>query len=97
MINAIEQRLLSVLAEKGPIRGTAQVGFALWPDRFMQPQGAAFAASNVIRMAHEHQLITLHTDLDRIRYEITQLGREALATAIKASKDERQLEFFGYS
>lgn len=40
----IEHTLLRCLASQGPIRGTAQVGYALWPDRPMQPQGAALAA-----------------------------------------------------
>lgn len=39
-MTSIEQTLLQCLATHGPIRGTAQVGYALWPDRSMQPQGA---------------------------------------------------------
>lgn len=43
-MTSIELTLLQCLATQGPIRGTAQVGYALWPDRSMQPQGAALAA-----------------------------------------------------
>jgi hypothetical protein len=45
----IEHTLLRCLASQGPIRGTAKVGYALWPDRPMQPQGAALAAGKILR------------------------------------------------
>jgi len=50
-MTSIEQTLLRCLATQGPIRGPAQVGYALWPDRAMQPQGAALAAGTRQDMA----------------------------------------------
>ena len=42
----IQRSLIQLLERSGPICGTAAVGFALWPDRDMQSQGAALAAAH---------------------------------------------------
>jgi len=74
----IEQALLHRLATTGPIRGTAQVGYALWPDRTMQPQGAALAAGKILRGLRDSGYVDSHYESKLSRYEITDQGRAAL-------------------
>lgn len=75
----IEQTLLKRLASQGPIRGTAQVGYALWPERSMQPQGAALAAGKILRGLRDKGYVASHNESKLSRYEITKQGRVALA------------------
>jgi hypothetical protein len=75
----IEQTLLRCLATQGPIRGTAQVGYALWPDRSMQPQGAALAAGKILRGLRDKGYVDSHYESKLSRYEITTQGHVALA------------------
>jgi len=78
-MTSIELTLLQCLATKGPIRGTAQVGYALWPDRSMQPQGAALAAGKILRGLRDKGYVASHYESKLSRYEITNPGRAALA------------------
>jgi hypothetical protein len=87
----IERTLVALLIDGGPIRGTAQVGYALWPDRSMQPQGAALAAGKVIRRLHDTGAIERHVDATLARYEVTAIGRAWLAADLLESVDVRQL------
>ena len=75
----IEQTLLQRLASQGPIRGTAQVGYALWPKRSMQPQGAALAAGKILHGLRDKGYVASHSESKLSRYEITNQGRVALA------------------
>ena len=90
-MSPIECTLIDVLATKGPIRGTAQVGYSLWPDRSMQPQGAAVAAGKVIRGLLDKKYIVSIEDNKLSRYEATQAGRDALEQHRLAAVDTRQL------
>lgn len=74
-----ELTLLQCLATQGPIRGTAQVGYALWPDRSMQPQGAALAAGKILRGLRNKGYVASHYESKLSRYEMTNPGRTALA------------------
>lgn len=87
----IERALVALLVDRGPIRGTAQVGYALWPTREMQPQGAALAAGKVLRGLRDRGIIESHFDTKLSRYEVTANGREALAADLKEAVDGRQL------
>ena len=87
----IERMLVTLLVEAGPIRGTAQVGYALWPERSMQPQGAALAAGKVLRGLRDSGVIDSHYDAKLSRYEVTAMGREKLAADLQESVDVRQL------
>ena len=87
----IERTLVELLVEHGAIRGTAQVGYALWPDRAMQPQGAALAAGKVLRGLRDRGTIDSNFDDKLSRYVVTASGREALAADLQESIDARQL------
>lgn len=50
----------------------------LWPDRSMQPQGAALAAGKVLRGLPNHRYVESHSESKLSRYEITNKGRAAL-------------------
>jgi hypothetical protein len=77
-MTSIEHTLLRCLASQGPIRGTAQVGYALWPDRSMQPQGAALAAGKILRGLRNKGYVASYSESKLSRYEITNRGRTAL-------------------
>lgn len=87
----IEKTLIVLLAEKGSIRGTAHVGYALWPERRMQPQGAALAAGKVLRGLRDRGFVISYCDDVLSRYEVTASGREALAADVKKAEDLGQL------
>ena len=74
----IEHTLLRCLASQGPIRGTAQVGYALWPDRPILPQGAALAAGKILRGLRDKGCVASYGESTLSRYEITNQGRTAL-------------------
>lgn len=78
-LSAIELSLMRLLDSKGPIRGTAQVGYALWPNRSMQPQGAALAAGRILRRLLDKGHITSEYESQLSRYDISGTGREALS------------------
>lgn len=78
-MSPIEQTLVELLSTAGPIRGTSQVGYALWPDRKMQPQGAALAAGKVLRRLLDKGYVRGYPDHQLSRYEVTERGRAALA------------------
>jgi len=87
----IERSLIQILERSGPICGTAAVGFALWPDRDMQSQGAALAVSRVLKEALERGHVTCSPCDGQMRYEVTPAGSAALAAARLADVDPRQL------
>lgn len=72
-MTSIERTLLRCLATQGPIRGTAQVGYALWPDRFDA------AAGKILRGLRDKGYVASHYESKLSRYEITNQGRVALA------------------
>lgn len=56
-LTPIEIRLAYLLVEQVKIEGTAQVGYALWPDKEMRAQGAALAAGRVLRMLENKGMV----------------------------------------
>ncbi len=86
----IETALIELLS-KGAIRGTAHVGYALWPERKMQPQGAALAAGKILRGLRDRGAVESHYESKLSRYEVTAAGLEALAEDVRELADERQL------
>ncbi len=87
----IERTLIALLVNGGQIRGTAQVGYALWPEPVMQPQGAALAAGKVLRGLRDRGLIDSHIEDRLSRYEVTNKGRDTLAEDLQVLVDQRQL------
>jgi hypothetical protein len=75
----IQCQLLGQLKDLGSIRGTAQVGYALWPDRSMQPQGAAVAAGKIIRTLRELGYVQVGCEGKLAVYSLTVTGAAALA------------------
>lgn len=90
-ISDIEYSLLKLLMQRGSIRGTAQVGFALWPDRRMQAQGAAVAAGNVLSRLRDRKMVRHSLDERTSTYTITGAGRRAITDYEAALIDPRQL------
>lgn len=93
-LSPIQQELIGLLIQKGTIRGTSQVGYALWPDRDMQSQGAAAAAGNIIYRLLQKGYIA-NTIIDNLpSYSVTELGIAALEEDRLAAIDTRQLSIF---
>lgn len=90
----IQRQLLSQLQNVGPIRGTAQVGYALWPDRSMQPQGAAVAAGKIIRALREFGYVEVGSDNKLAVYSLTVTGAAALEADRLSLADDRQRSVF---
>lgn len=90
-MTSIQRQLLSHLAANGSVRGTAQVGYALWPDRAMQPQGAAVAAGKVIRALRTLGFLEVGTDANLAVYDINAAGRSALQAEQLTLADQRQM------
>jgi len=76
-LSAIETELVALLETRGPVHGTAQVGYAIWPDREMQPQGAAIAAAGILRHLLDRAYIASTLVDNRLAYSITASGIEA--------------------
>lgn len=87
----IERTLLALLEREGPVVGTAALGRALWPDRDMQAQGAALAASGVLKRRMEQGHVATTEYDGRHQYHLTDAGSQALAAARLADSDPRQL------
>jgi len=90
-LSPIENELVALLEAKGPIHGTAEVGFALWPDREMQPQGAAIAAGGILRRLLDRGYIASTLADHRRSYCVTDSGRDAREQDRLDSIDPRQL------
>jgi hypothetical protein len=90
----IQRQLLGQLKEIGPIRGTAQVGYALWPDRSIQPQGAAVAAGKIIRTLRELGYIQVGSESKLAVYSLSVTGAAALEANIDSLIDDRQRSVF---
>lgn len=90
-MTSIQLQLLAHLAANGPVRGTAQVGYALWPDRAMQPQGAAVAAGKVIRALRTLGFLEVGTEANLAVYDINEGGRAALQAEQLTLADQRQM------
>ena len=58
-----EQRMFNLIAEAGEWRGTAALGFAMWPDgrAYRTPQGMALAAGKVVRRLIAAKLVRQYT------------------------------------
>jgi len=89
-MTAMEALLVGLLVRQGSIRGTAHVGYALWPDRRMQPQGAALAAGKIIRGAVDKGYVASIPENKLSRYEATVSGTIALTQYQASLVDERQ-------
>lgn len=90
-LSAIETELVALLETKGPIHGTAEVGYALWPDREMQPQGAAIAVSGILRRLLDRAYIASALVDNRRSYSVTASGIEAREQDRIDAIDPRQL------
>jgi len=89
-LSPIENELIALL-EQGPITGTAEVGYRLWPDREMQPQGAACAANGILRRLLDRGYIHSTQVEDRRRWEVADAGKEAREQDRLDAIDPRQL------
>lgn len=89
-LSPIENDLVALL-EKGLIVGTAEVGYQLWPDRDMQPQGAACAANGILRRLLDRGYIDSAQVDDRRAWSVTDAGREAREQDRLDTIDPRQL------
>jgi hypothetical protein len=86
-----ERKVVRLLLTRGPIRGTAQVGFALWPDREMTPQGAAVAVGGILRRLVNKRYVRSWI-LDGITvWACTTLGDHAQEMDRLSNIDPRQL------
>jgi len=90
----VERRVVDLLARNGPITGTAAVGYGLWPDRDIQPQGAACAAGRIVSGLVGKGYVQYTMDDKRKCYAVTDAGRAALEEAIKSDINPRQLLLF---
>lgn len=89
-LSQIETDLVALL-ESGPILGTAEVGYRLWPDREMQPQGAACAVNGILkRLADRGYIESTQVD-ERRSYSVTSAGIEARELDRLDAIDPRQL------
>lgn len=89
-LSPIENDLVALL-EKGPIVGTAEVGYRLWPDRDMQPQGAACAANGILRRLLDRGYIAPAQVEDRRSWSVTAAGIDAREQDRLDTIDPRQL------
>jgi hypothetical protein len=89
-LSPIENELVALL-EHGPIIGTAEVGYRLWPDRDMQPQGAACAANGILRRLLDRGYIESAQVDDRRKWEVTHVGKDAREQDRLDMIDPRQL------
>jgi len=89
-LSLIENELVALL-EKGPIVGTAEVGYQLWPDRDMQPQGAACAANGILRRLLDRGYIDSIQVDDRRSWSVTEAGSTAREQDRLDTIDPRQL------
>jgi len=90
-LSPIENELIALLEKNGPIHGTAEVGYALWPDREMQPQGAAIAAGGILRRLLDRAYIESTLVENRRSYSVTASGIEAREQDRIDAIDPRQL------
>lgn len=90
-LSPIETELVALLETLGPIHGTAAVGYALWPDREMEPQGAAIAAGGILRRLLDRAYIAATLVDNRRSYSVTESGKEARAQDRIDAIDPRQL------
>ena len=90
-LSPIETNLVALLEKNGPILGTAEVGYALWPDRDMQPQGAAIAVGGILRRMLDRGYIESILVDHRRSYAVTECGRTAREQDRIDAIDPRQL------
>lgn len=86
-----ECRVVRLLLKRGPIRGTAQVGFALWTDRVMTAQGAAVAAGGILRRLVNKRFVRTWIENGITVYACTTLGDHAQELERLSNIDPRQL------
>lgn len=86
-----ERRVVRLLLTRGPIRGTAQVGLALWPDREMSPQGAAAAVGGILRRLVDKRYVKTSIQGGTTVYSCTTLGDHAQEMDRLDTIDPRQL------
>lgn len=90
-LSAVEEKVLHILLQSGPIFGTAQVGHALWPERPLQPQGAAIAVGGILRRLAERGLVGISRVGPVAQYSVTIAGACAHTAALQERVDHRQL------
>lgn len=91
LLSPIEAALVNLLNDTGGIGGAANVGYALWPDRDMQAQGAAFAAMGVLSRLQDMRYCAGDTDGKTTTYIVTPLGMLALQRFRRSLVDPRQM------
>lgn len=89
-LSPIENELVALLG-KSPIVGTAEVGYRLWPNREMQPQGAACAANGILRRLLDRGYIESAQVGDRRSWSVTKTGSDAREQDRLDAIDPRQL------
>lgn len=90
-VSPIEAKLLALLERECEICGTAEVGFALWPDHDMQRKGAAIAAAKILGKLRVLNLIAVSETEAGPSYSVSALGRIALEDYRASKIDKRQL------
>lgn len=91
LLSPIEAALVNLLNDAGGISGAANVGYALWPDRDMQAQGAAFAAMGVLSRLQELGYCAAEPDGKGTTYSVTPQGMLALQRYRLSLVDPRQM------
>lgn len=86
-----ERKVVRLLLTRGPIRGTAQVGFALWPEREMTSQGAAVAVGGILRRLVNKRYVRCWVQDGATVYACTTLGDHAQEMDRLDTIDPRQL------
>jgi predicted transcriptional regulator len=86
-----ERRIVHILLTRGPITGTAEVGLALWPERELSPQAAAFAVGGILRRLVNKRYVKASIEKGKTRYACTTLGDHAQEVDRLDKIDPRQL------
>lgn len=86
-----ERRVVRLLLTQGPIRGTSQVGYLLWPDREMSPQGAALAVGGILRRLVNKRYVRTWIQDGATVYACTTVGDHAQELDRLDKIDPRQL------
>jgi len=90
-ITHAECAVVRLLLTCGPIRGTAKVGLAIWPDRELTSQGAAVAAGGILRRLVDKKFVRSWVQDGATVYACTTLGDHAQEVERLSNVDPRQL------
>jgi len=90
----IEKIILRVIIEQGSITGTSTVGFAIWPNRNIQPQGAAAGAGRFLRRLIDRGFVITTQDHTALPcYRVTSIGHQVWKDE---TIDSRQMSLLEY-